>query len=427
MIPVKLKMYLNNVKFKQFWLAVAISNIALSIYVIAFSWLTVKHYGALGIAMTAFGYAIPNIMLVRFGGLVSDRFNKRMLYIIYLTLYILSGLILSVACVIETPSLWFLVGISVITGVISAFSAPTHKSIISGLVDASQIAATQQLFDLAVSLGFVIGPMLSSSILSLQDIYISNTNGAYAFLIYTCGMIPLILSIPKISLAPNLQDQIQAQTPTLKNGIKNIIDGFLYLYSDTRLKILMWLLSIVLIFGMPFTSLLSVFAHDHKTMLHTATFFSEISMCLGIGNLLGSLAGIGFTKIFKKTGVLFLLLIFGLCLSVVVAIEQANLLGIMLSIIFFGFFGTLIVNLLTDLIQSLTIETMRGRIAAFYQSAQGLQVMSAGLAGLIIHLLSQSNYPSYRAYELVELTMIALLVILALLSTRTIMKLNRTL
>ena len=233
--------------------------------------------------------------------------------------------------------------------------------------------------------------------------------------------------IPKISLAPNLQDQIQAQTPTLKNGIKNIIDGFLYLYSDTRLKILMWLLSIVLIFGMPFTSLLSVFAHDHKTMLHTATFFSEISMCLGIGNLLGSLAGIGFTKIFKKTGVLFLLLIFGLCLSVVVAIEQANLLGIMLSIIFFGFFGTLIVNLLTDLIQSLTIETMRGRIAAFYQSAQGLQVMSAGLAGLIIHLLSQSNYPSYRAYELVELTMIALLVILALLSTRTIMKLNRTL
>ncbi|MEY2749962.1 MAG: hypothetical protein RLZZ168_1978, partial [Cyanobacteriota bacterium] len=53
--PVDLQRLWRNRPFRQFWLANMISNLGTSAFVMAMTWLTVKSYGAHGIALLALG------------------------------------------------------------------------------------------------------------------------------------------------------------------------------------------------------------------------------------------------------------------------------------------------------------------------------------------------------------------------------------
>ena len=50
---------LTNRGFRAFWIANLISNLGTSAFVLAINWLTVKQYGALGIATLALAYGVP--------------------------------------------------------------------------------------------------------------------------------------------------------------------------------------------------------------------------------------------------------------------------------------------------------------------------------------------------------------------------------
>ncbi|MFM7269732.1 MAG: hypothetical protein ACKOZT_14315, partial [Cyanobium sp.] len=64
---------LENSGFRAFWLANLLSNLGTSAFVLAINWLTVKQYGALGIATLALAYGVPQLLLQLVGGTLSDR------------------------------------------------------------------------------------------------------------------------------------------------------------------------------------------------------------------------------------------------------------------------------------------------------------------------------------------------------------------
>lgn len=66
--------------FRRFWLANMVSNLGTSAFVMALSWLTVKSYGATGIAWLALGYGVPQFFLEVIGGAEADRMNRRHLF-----------------------------------------------------------------------------------------------------------------------------------------------------------------------------------------------------------------------------------------------------------------------------------------------------------------------------------------------------------
>ena len=66
--------------FRRFWVASLVSNLGTSAFVMALSWLTVKSYGASGIAALALGYGVPQFLLQVVGGATADRINRRHLF-----------------------------------------------------------------------------------------------------------------------------------------------------------------------------------------------------------------------------------------------------------------------------------------------------------------------------------------------------------
>ena len=66
--------------FRRFWVANLVSNLGTSAFVMALSWLTVKTYGASGIAALALGYGVPQFLLNVVGGAAADRISRRRLF-----------------------------------------------------------------------------------------------------------------------------------------------------------------------------------------------------------------------------------------------------------------------------------------------------------------------------------------------------------
>ena len=68
--------------FRRFWVASLVSNLGTSAFVMAMSWLAVKSYGASGIAALALalGYGVPQFLLQVVGGATADRINRRHLF-----------------------------------------------------------------------------------------------------------------------------------------------------------------------------------------------------------------------------------------------------------------------------------------------------------------------------------------------------------
>jgi MFS family permease len=184
----------------------------------------------------------------------------------------------------------------------------------------------------------------------------------------------------------------------------------------------MWLLAIILILGMPFTILISIFAHDHPTLKPPEQFFSHVYTALSIGEVAGGLLGILIARASLMRSTLFVYFIFGLCCSAAIALKANQYWLILITVLLSGLFTSLSCNLLKGLIQSLSAENMRGRIAGFTQLMAGFSSASAGIAGFLIHYLSKNGAKDYSAYESVMLSMLILLAVLALLTLPAMMK-----
>ncbi len=413
---------LASFKLKLFWSAELISSIALGVYMVAFNLLTVKTYGPLGISMTTIGYAIPQTLLVLFGGFTSDTINKQTLYRICQILFILVGLTLFFACLEGSPPLWLLFLVSTLNGMIVAFCSPTKISLISSLVSESRVTSTQEFFYLATGFGWVLGSLLFSFLHIVEIPYIHNSTEATAFLFYVFAMLPSIFLVPKGSNPLQVSKFKKPLLDEFRASLMGIKNSFLYLQSYSSIKILMWLLAIILILGMPFTILISIFAHYHPTLKPPEQFFSHIYAALSIGQVVGGLVGILIARPSLMRGTLFIYFIFGFCCSAVIALNTDQYWLILITVLLSSLFTSLCCNLLKGLIQSLTTMNMRGRIAGITQLMAGFSSASAGIAGFLIHHLSQNGTNEYSAYESVMLSMLILLATLALLTLPAMMK-----
>lgn len=391
---------------------------------VAFNWITVKTYGAFGISMITIGFAIPQTLLVLIGGIASDTINKQTVYRICQILYIACCLPLLIVCANGVPSLWFLTLMSLLAGAIAAFSGPNKTALISELVDEAEVTTTQQIFNFATGLGMVAGSALASHLLSVEDVFINNSHGALPFLAYVIGMIPLLFCIPNPVSTPTKTVKSNDSSAFLKidSTILNIKQALTYILSHGNIRVLMRILFLVLVLGTPFSYLLSIFAHDHPSMGHSSKFFSHLFAALGAGNVIGSLLGIYIAKTNNKNASLFVYLTCGLCASAFAAMLDNVAWEIIVFIAFAGIFGTLCTNLLKDLIQSISESDMRGRIAACTQLLTGFSSISAGLAGFLIHHLSNNPQDSYLAYQSVQMTMLGVLAIVIVLALPRILR-----
>lgn len=404
--PTDLQRLWRNRPFRSFWLANLISNLGTSAFVMAMTWLTVKSYGAHGIALLALGYGIPQFLLELVGGAATDRIPRRKLYLRTESALLLTALVLWIATTRGMVPLWLLVAVNACNGVISAFDTPARTALISEMVSGEELVVAEEVYSMASNVTNVFGPALGGILLSIGSR--DRSHEEVAFLFNVLSFLPLLACIPWLPRTPARPSN--ASKPAIWLSIRTGVD---YVLHRRPLRRLLLLLMLVMLLGLPFQTLLPVFVHDHTTMQANHGSYAALLSAVGLGGVIGSLLGMPASKS-QQVGLVLVGAALGLALAVLLLANSQVIHWASLSAFLAGGCAVFSLNLNNALMEGLTPLDLQGRVSSVANLGKGLQAFSAAGASEAIHLLGRAMTSS-NAYLLVQSGLAVALVVGVLL------------
>jgi MFS family permease len=389
---------LRDGPFRAFWLVNLISGLGTGAFLVALNWMAVRLHGPAGIAALVIGYAVPQFSLELFGGAMTDRLDRRRLFLTTETGALLVAMALFVVSIHGVAPLWVLVLASVSFGAISAFDTPVRTSLVNHLVRPHEIAVAQQFFGLSVSLGNVLGPVVGGVLMSVGDTVRSHEE--FAFLFNAASYVPLLLVVPFLRMSPTL-----AGAPASPRLVESVRDGVAYVRGHRGLRSLLVMLGLVMLLGMPFQSLLPIFVHQHLSLPMGHTFYAALLAATGLGAFFGAWAGIPLARS-NSSPWLIVGGSVGLGASILFLAGSIGVRTASLAAFLAGACGALVVNLIGALMQDRAHPPMHGRVAAIANLTKGLQALGAAAASLAIHRLGYLSVQTTLAAALLLATLV---------------------
>lgn len=103
---------------------------------VAMIWL-VYHLTQSSVLLGVVGFAsqVPNLILVPFGGVLSDRWNHQRILIVTQALSMLQSFALAILTLTDTIQIWQIIALSLFQGIVNAIDAPTRQAFVSEIVE----------------------------------------------------------------------------------------------------------------------------------------------------------------------------------------------------------------------------------------------------------------------------------------------------
>jgi len=316
----------------QGWLALELTNSAFMVGVVS----------AVG--------SFPVLLLSLYGGVVADRRSKLRLVILCQALLL-----------VEAAALWWftwtgrinvgwLLALTTLGGVISAFEIPARQAMIVELVSREDLVDAIALNSGGFNLARIVGPSIAAIILAKFGL-------AWCFGINALSYFAVLGSLARIRLPA------WAPVQHLVSPFEQLKQGLDYIRSSRAVSGLMGVIAVYSIFGFQYLTMMPVVARD---VLHTgASGYGLLLTFVGIGALTGalSLAALGARirrgRLFNATAYAFagLTILFSLMRSVHLAAFVLLFLGL-----------TMLINgaLANGILQSVVPDELRGRVMATY-------------------------------------------------------------
>ena len=324
--------------------------------------------------------AVRGIPLIAFGaiaGAVADRYGRKAQLIIAQVVNALLNILLAILVFTGTVQPWHIYLTGFLTGTVQAFQQPARQVLINDLVGRGLLLNAIALNSAALSLSRSVGPALSGLLIHALGVDMSYLIQSGLFALATVWTVQI--RVPKSQRSPEALKHLAEQS--LLHSTK---EGFVYIISNRLILSLMVLGLAPMVLGMPFVSLMPIFAIN--VFNGGATTQGLLLTMLGVGAILGSLtiASLGRRQTSGK-----LLIVgaagFGLCLAlfsrspVVVVAAFFTLLA--------GFFNSGYTSQSQTMIQLLTPAPLRGRVLGVYLLNRGLMPLGSLFAGILASLL----------------------------------------
>jgi len=337
--------------FRLFWTGQTVSLIGTWMQSVGVGWLALElTNSAFMVGVVSAAGSFPVLLLSLYGGVVADRRSKLRIVIVCQALLL-----------VEAAALWWftwtglinvgwLLALTTIGGVISAFEIPARQAMIVELVSREDLVDAIALNSGGFNLARIVGPSIAAIILGKYGL-------AWCFGINALSYFAVLGSLARVKLPPWTPVQyLVSPAEQLKQGLR-------YIRSSRAVSGLMGVIAVYSIFGFQYLTMMPVVARD---VLHTgASGYGLLLTFVGIGALTGalSLAGLGGRirrgRLFNATAYAFagLTILFSLMRTVHIAAFVLLFLGL-----------TMLINgaLANGILQSVVPDELRGRVMATY-------------------------------------------------------------
>ena len=341
--------------YRLFFYGQSISLIGTWMQRIAVPWLVYRMTGsAMLLGISGFAGQIPSLVLSPFAGVITDRWNRYHVLIWSQVLSMIHAFLLAWLVLSGSIQVWHIILLSFVIGCINTFDVPARHSFVIEMVEKKEdlgnaIALNSLMFNGAR----LIGP-------SIAGVLLAAAGEGVCFLINGISFMGVIVSL--------LLMRISTKAPEAKKSdiMKEIKEGFSYVFGFLPIRHIILLLGLVNILVMFYSTLMPVFA---KEVLggdsHTYGFLMSAA---GFGALSGALYLASRENVLKLGRIIPLaVIVFGVGL-VILSFSRIFLLS-MAVMIFVGMGLMLQAASSNTILQTITDDDKRGRVMSFYTMA----------------------------------------------------------
>jgi MFS family permease len=306
-------------------------------------------------------------------GVIADRYDRKTQLIVAQTVNAILNVILATLILTKHIQVWHVYVTGFLTGTVQTFQQPSRQTMVSDLVGEKHLLNAISLNSAALNLSRSLGPALCGVLIQAFGVDISYyIQGAfYAFATVWTAQI----RVPKTS-SPTGHTRSSSDTSMLTSAK----EGLSFIKSHRLLLALMILGMAPILLGMPYTSLMPLFAVDvfHGNEATQGLLLSIVGVGALVGALtiasLGSKQGSGKLMIAGAAA-------FGLSL---VLFSRSPVLQMALVFAFLaGLSNTSYTSQNQTVIQLLTPAELRGRVLGVYLLNRGLMPVGSLLAGAL--------------------------------------------
>ncbi|HVW83141.1 MAG TPA: MFS transporter [Bryobacteraceae bacterium] len=354
--------------YRLFFTGQGISLIGTWMTRIAMSWLVYRLTGsAVLLGIVGFAGQIPAFVLGPIAGVWVDRLDRHRTVIVTQVFSMLQSLALAALALANVITVAEIIWLALAQGLINAFDMPARQAFMIQMIEQREdLGNAIALNSSMVNAARLVGP-------AVAGVVVAAVGEGYCFLIDGISYIAVIVSL--LMMRVERRSVAKAQ----RRAMQELVEGWEYVTRSIPIRTILLNLSIVSLFGMPYSVLMPVFASNilHGGA-HTLGFLMASS---GIGALIGaitlaarrSVVGLG-RRIVITTAM------FG---AAVIAFSFSPWLWLSLLILPFVGYGMMQQMAASNtILQTIVHDEKRGRVMAFYSMAfQGMAPFGSLLAG----------------------------------------------
>lgn len=243
---------------------------------VALSWLVYRLTGsATLLGVVGFASQAPIFALGAVGGVISDRYSCHRVAVWTQCAALAQALILSLLTLTGSIQPLHIIFLGAALGVIYAFDMPARQALVHQLVDVEDLANAVALNSSMINSARIVGPALAGAV-------VAKFGEGVCFMINAASYIAVIVALIMMKFA---EQPPRAATPVSIG--RALAEGARYTLATTPIRDILILLGFVGVMGMPYMTLMPVFAaHVHKS---GADALGLMFGAVGLGALIGAL------------------------------------------------------------------------------------------------------------------------------------------
>ena len=366
---------LRHRNFRLFFAGQSISLIGTWMTRIATAWLVYRlTKSSILLGTVSFAGQIPTFLLAPLAGVLVDRWNRRTVLVWTQALAMVQSLALAGLTLTHRITIAEVLALSAMQGCINAFDMPGRQSFLREMVEGrDDLSNAIAINSSMVNLARLVGP-------SLAGMLIAVTSEGWCFLIDGVSYIAVIASLVMMRLT-RAEARAVAETLERPSMVQQLKEGWDFVRGFAPIRTILLLFALVSLMGMPFVTLMPIFAAQVlKGGPHTLGFLMG---AMGIGSLGSALALVlrksvrGLLKMIPIAAAAFGVGLIGFGLSRNLWLSMALLL-----VAGFGMMQGLTAS--NTIIQTIVPEDKRGRVVSYYTIAfVGMAPFGSLMAGAL--------------------------------------------
>jgi len=341
--------------FRVLWFGAFTSTIGTWIQKVAQNWLVLTLTGASSaffLGLDSFLGELPILLFTLIGGVVADRRDRRHLLLGSQYVQMTAAFTLAALVYFDAVRIWYILALSVMTGMAQSFGGPAYQSLLPSLVEKEHVPNAIAFNSIQFNLARVIGPTIAGAALTLFGMVLCFFLNGVSFLAVIAAILSLHIRHIPVTATRRMHHELQS--------------GFAFVRANRGLIGLSILGFATTFLGNPLLTFLPVFTKN--VFGGDVKEYTQLMTVAGGGAVTGALV-IAWLGKFRHMGRTLLIVQF--VFGILVAVFAATRVFWINAILLFGAGACMVMVFatLSSLVQLNAPNEMRGRVMSIYMVA----------------------------------------------------------